>query len=110
MAMAYTHVDMQDKAIESYEKVLSLNPKGYLADYALKGRDCLTGGPACQEQQVVQEELSDLDKFIIAPYGNGLSPELNQQVKQKQLTNIKETIIKTFPIVLTILIFPTIWK
>ena len=41
---------------------------------------------------IPKEELSDLDKFIRAPYGNGLSPELNKEVKQKQLTNIKETI------------------
>ena len=94
MAMAYTHIDMEADAIEAYEKVLSLNPKGYLAEYALKGRDCLTGGPACIDEQVAQEEMSDLDKFINAPYGNGLSPELNQQVKQKRLTNIKETINK----------------
>ena len=38
--------------------------------------------------------MSDLDKFIQAPYGNGLSPELNEEVKQKELTNIKETINK----------------
>ena len=38
--------------------------------------------------------MDDLDRFINAPYGNGLSPELNQQVKQKQLINIKETINK----------------
>ena len=93
MAMAYTHIDREADAIEAYEKVLSLNPNEYLAEYALKGRDCLTGGPACQEEEA-QEELSDLDKFIQAPYGNGLSPELNEEVKQKELTNIKETINK----------------
>ncbi len=93
MAMAYTHIDREADAIEAYEKVLSLNPNEFLAEYALKGRDCLTGGPACQEEEV-QEELSDLDKFIQAPYGNGLSPELNEEVKQKELTNIKETINK----------------
>lgn len=92
MAMAYTHVDMEADAIEAYEKVLALNPNKFLAEYALKGRDCLTGGPACQAPE--EEEMSDLDKFVNSPYGNGLSPELNQQVKQKQLTNIKETINK----------------
>lgn len=92
MAMAYTYVDMEADAIEAYEKVLALSPNTYLAEYALKGRDCLTGGPACQT--VESEELSDLDKFILSPYGNGLSPELNQQVQQHELTNIKETINK----------------
>lgn len=35
-----------------------------------------------------------MDRFIKSPYGNGLSPELNQEVKQKELNNIKETINK----------------
>lgn len=92
MAMAYTHIDRQADAIEAYEKVLSLNPNTYLVQFATKGRDCLTGGPACQGEN--DEDMSDLDRFIKEPYGNGLSPQLNQEVKQKRLTNIKETINK----------------
>ena len=38
---------------------------------------------------------SDLDKFIEAPYGNGLSPELNNEYKQLQLRKIKNTINQT---------------
>ena len=95
MAMAYTHVDMSNEAIEAYEKVIALNPNEYLVEYATKGRDCLTDGPACQpEEEAPVEEMDELDKFINAPYGNGFSPELNQQMKQKQLVNIKETINK----------------
>lgn len=95
MAMAYTHINMKDQAVAAYEQVIALNPNQYLVDYATKGRDCLTDGPACKPPEATaapKEELSDLDKFIRAPYGNGLSPELNREVKQKQLTNIKETI------------------
>lgn len=33
-----------------------------------------------------------LDQFINAPYGNGLSPELDKQYKQLQLKKIKDTI------------------
>ncbi len=92
MAMAYTHINLKDEAVAAYERVIALNPNEYLVDYATKGRDCLTDGPACKTEQAVEEEMSDLDKFINAPYGNGLSPELNEEVKQKQLVNIKETI------------------
>ena len=94
--MAYTHIDMETEAIEAYEKVIALNPNEYLVQYATKGRDCLTDGPACQPvvEEKPAEELDDLDKFINAPYGNGLSPELNMEIKQKQLINIKETINK----------------
>lgn len=95
-AMAYTHLNMKDEAVESYNKVLSSNPDAYLSEYAVKGRDCLTDGPACHPvvETPAEEQLDDLDKFIRAPYGNGLSPELNNEVKQKQLINIQETINK----------------
>lgn len=95
MAMAYTHIDMKNDAIEAYEKVLTLSPNSYLAEYAEKGRDCLNGGPKCHpEAEASTETQTDLDKFINAPYGNGLSDELNNEVKQKELNNIKETINK----------------
>ncbi len=93
MGMAYTQVDMLDAAIESYEKVIALNPNSYLTEYAEIGRDCLNGGPKCSTSAAT-EETDELDQFIKAPYGNGLSPELNGQVKQKELNNIKETINK----------------
>ncbi|MDE6138685.1 MAG: hypothetical protein K2F57_04365 [Candidatus Gastranaerophilales bacterium] len=38
---------------------------------------------------------AELDKFIEAPYGNGLSPELNNEYKQLQLRKIKDTINQT---------------
>ena len=100
MAMAYTHLNMKNDAIAAYERVLALNPNEFLVEYATKGRDCLTDGPACHpvvenlEDAPAGEEMDELDKFINAPYGNGLSPELNQEIKQKQLINIKETINK----------------
>ncbi len=92
MAMAYTHIDMQSEAVDAYEKVIALNSNAYLTEFAEKGRDCLTGGPKCQGADTGEQDA--LDKFINSPYGNGLSPELNGEVKQKELNNIKETINK----------------
>lgn len=92
MAMAYTYVGSQAEAIDAYEKVIALNSNQFLVDYATKGRDCLTGGPACAPPEDSTGEQDDLDKFIKSPYGNGLSPELNLEIKQKQLQNIQETI------------------
>mgnify|MGYP002624160744 CR=1 FL=1 len=98
MGMAYSHLNMTNEAVESYEKAIALNPNSYIAEYATKGRDCLTGGPAChpveEEQEAEQQPQDNLDKFINSPYGNGLSPELNQEIKQKQLNNIQQTINK----------------
>lgn len=96
MAMAYTKLGSTSDAISSYDRVIALASNKFLIDYATKGRDCLTGGPACAPpappKQEAKEELTDLDKFINAPYGNGLSPELNVEIKQKQLENIQQTI------------------
>lgn len=95
MAMSYTHINMQNEAVNAYEKVISLNPGGSLVEYATRGKDCLTGGPACKSPEAVkeqEEQLTELDKFINAPYGNGLSPQLTEEVKQKQLINIQQTI------------------
>lgn len=95
MAMAYTHLDMQTDAIEAYEKVISLNPNKYLVDYAAKGRDCLTGGPLCAVEGAAQEGQDELDKFVNSPYeDSGMSTEVVNQIKQKELTNIRDTINK----------------
>ncbi len=97
LALVNTHLDKKEEAVAAYNKVIALNPNQYLVNYATKGRDCLTGGPACHPETQApkqEEQLDDLDKFIRAPYGNGLSPELNNEVRQKQLTTIKETINK----------------
>ncbi len=106
IAMAYTHLDKKDEAVEAYEKVIALNPNNYIVEYATKGRDCLTGGPACVTDKVEevtegkidltpeQIEEQKLDKFINAPYGNGLSPELTEELKQKELSKFQKTINK----------------
>ncbi len=94
MALAYTHVNMQSDAVEAYEKVISLSPNSYLAEYATKGKDCLTGGPTCKAPEATGEDnnVDALDQFVNAPYGNGLSPELNRELQQKELNNIQKEI------------------
>ncbi len=89
LGMAYTQVGNKNEAIKAYEKVIKLQPDETLVNFARKGRDCLVGGPTCSEKQ---EELTDLDKFINSPYGNGFSEELNQQVKEQRLKDIQKTI------------------
>ena len=91
LALVNTHLGKKEEAVAAYNKVIALNPNQYLVNYATKGRDCLTDGPAChpEAQATKQEEqLDDLDKFIKAPYGNGLSPELNNEIRQLSLIHI----------------------
>ena len=93
MAMAFTHVDSQSEAIEAYEKVIALSPNSYLANFATKGRDCLTGGPACASTGAVETE-DELDRFINAPYGNGLSEEVEKDMAKQRLNTLQKTINK----------------
>ena len=98
MALAYTHINMKDEAVKAYEQVINLTSDEYLTEFATKGKDCLIDGPACKddsadsEEQKSDEQLTDLDKFIEAPYGNGLSPEINEDNRKKELNNIQKTI------------------
>ena len=95
MALAYANMGMKSEASDAYDKVVELSPDSYIAEFAEKGKDCLTGGPKCKAEEVSEEQADEedaLDRFINAPYGNGLSPELNKEIKQKELSNIKETI------------------
>ncbi len=92
MALAYSHVDMTDDAVEAYEKVIALDPNSYIAEIATKGRDCISGGPACHPENENSENQDELDQFINSPYGNGLSPEINAQMKKQELDSIYNTI------------------
>ncbi|MFI3299893.1 MAG: tetratricopeptide repeat protein [Candidatus Gastranaerophilales bacterium] len=92
MGMAYTYLDSENDAIEAYEKVISLNSSDTLVNYATIGKDCLTNGPACPVEGSEEESSDPLDEFVNSPYGNGLSPELNLELKQKELGQI-ETLI-----------------
>lgn len=93
LGMAYTQAGNKDEAVKAYEKVIKLNSDKTLSRYALKGRDCLVGGPTCSSENE-ESESSDLDELINSPYENGLSPEVKQQMREMQLKNIQKTINK----------------
>jgi len=91
MGMAYTQVGNKDQAVKAYEAVMKLNAERTLTEYALRGRDCLVGGPTCSPEG---EEKPDegLEKFVNSPYGNGFSDEINEENRQKELDDIQKTI------------------
>ena len=93
LAMTLANLGDSDAAISLYEKVINLNPGEAFVTSAAKGRDCLTGGPLCVDSGLMQDvEPDPLDEFINAPYGDGFSPELKEQMKLKKLENIQENI------------------
>lgn len=92
LAVTLANLGDNDAAIEAYEKVISINPNEEIVTFAAKGRDCLIGGPLCATAAIMQEEEDPLDEFINAPYGDGFSPELKEQMKARDLQNIQKNI------------------
>jgi tetratricopeptide (TPR) repeat protein len=96
MALAYARIGESARAQEAYDKAISLKSNATIVEYATRGKACLTGdsegcNPKVEEPVKKDEgELTDLDKFIQAPYGNGLSPELNREIKQKELQRLQQ--------------------
>lgn len=91
-AMAYTKIGAKDNAAAAYQRVINLQPSPVIAEYAAKGKDCLTGGPRCSAGATGNENVDELDKFIAAPYGNGLSPEMNKKYMQQQLEALQNKV------------------
>lgn len=95
IGMAYTKIGNVDAAKAAYQKCINMKPDKVLADYARRGRDCLNGEVSCTVSNVQVNDIEikdDLDKFIAAPYGNGLSPEMNKKYKQQQLDALQNKI------------------
>jgi len=61
MALAYTQIGDVNAALELYDNILRLNPGETLAECVIRGRDCLTGGPACPNEGV---EGGDVDNAV----------------------------------------------
>lgn len=96
MAMAYTQIGDNNAATAAYDHVIALSSNDVLTSYATKGRACLTGDTArCHPEVMVTEDgavVDELDAFIAAPYGNGFSDELNEEMKQMELNRIQRNI------------------
>lgn len=100
LGMAYAQIGNKDEAVKSYEKAIELSPNDPVATYATKGKDCLTGGPTCKAPEAAAsadgkpaaEDDVKLDQFIQAPYGSGMTPELQQQLRKEELERIQKRI------------------
>ena len=96
MAMAYSQIGDKSAAIAAYEKVIGLSSNDVLTSYATRGKACLSGDAVlCHPEVSVSstgEVVDELDAFIAAPYGNGFSDELNEEMKQKELNRIQHNI------------------
>lgn len=94
MGMAYTQAGQADNAKFFYEGAKMLNPNNTLGQYAQKGIVCINDPANCyineKEEVKPEEKLSELDKFIRAPYGNGLSSNLNKELERKKVERLRK--------------------
>lgn len=57
MALSYTQIGDVKAALDLYDAILKLNPGDTLTECAVRGRDCLIGGPACPNLGVEGAEI-----------------------------------------------------
>ena len=90
MAMSYVQAGKQTDAITAYSKVLSLNPKSKLLEYATTGKRCLETPDKCVLE--TPDTTSDVDKFIATPSSDGLSTKVKADLNAKHLDQVKNQI------------------
>ena len=94
MAMAYTQVGNEQQAKSFYNQARALNANNTIGQYAEKGLVCLEDPENCyinvKEEAKPEVVMSDLDKFINAPYGNGLSVELNKEIERRRVEKLRK--------------------
>ncbi len=61
MALSYTQIGDVNAALEIYDAILKLKPGETLTECAIRGRDCLIGGPSCPNLGV---DGADIDKQV----------------------------------------------
>ncbi len=94
--MAYVQIGYPEKAKFFYNKARNINPNNTLGQYAQKGIVCIEDPANCyinvkeEEEKKPEVILSDLDKFINAPYGNGLSADLNKELERKRVERLRK--------------------
>lgn len=92
MGMSYAQAGMKDAAVNSYARVLALNPNPRLLEYATTGRRCIETPDKCHPADTSQQDQSALDRFIASPAVDGLSSSVRKGVQQRSLEAIKNEI------------------
>lgn len=90
IAISYAQANNKDEAIKAYEKAIALKSNPIVTDYATTGKRCLETPDKCKET----EDLSDLDKFVQQPFGDGLSKKVKDDLESKHLDALKNDINK----------------
>lgn len=98
LGMALSKTGDKERAKKYYNIAKILNPNNTIGQYSQKGLVCIEDPANCYlnvkkvntNTKSVYE--SDLDKFINAPYGNGLSSDLNKEIERKKIERLRKEI------------------
>lgn len=82
MALSYTQIGDVKAALDLYDEILKLKPGDTLTECAIRGRDCLIGGPACPNLGV---EGADIDQ------------QVKEYKEESNLINYNKTDLKELP-------------
>lgn len=92
LAMSYAQAGFKDKAVDAYNRVVSLNFNPKLNEYAKNGVKCLNSPDECPNAEANTAEETALDNLISAPAINGLSTSVKNNLQKQQLDNLKQQI------------------
>ena len=94
LAMALTQAGDKTNALIMYNDVKKMNPNNTLGQYAQKGIVCIQTPDQCytkiKTKTTATSQETELDRFINAPYGNGLSSNLNKEIERKKLEKLRK--------------------
>ena len=100
-ALAYYYLGMSsvqlgkiEEAINCYNKVVELSPKGVLGSYAKKGIKCAYDPLTCHSEPAEKPNSNDTeeDKFIKGKFGLGLSEQAQGVHERQKIESIKRDI------------------
>ncbi len=96
MALAYTQIGDVKAALDLYDAILKLKPSDTLTECAIRGRDCLIGGPSCPSVGVEGAEIDNQVKEYKQEsglYEDSTAPQTTVPISQI----LNEDEIKTLP-------------
>lgn len=96
LGMAYTKAGEKENAEKYYKKTAAINSNNTLGLYAKQGIACINKESACYASaKSIRENYTPLDKFIRAPYGNGLSSDLTKEIERSHLEKLRKDMNNT---------------
>ena len=94
MALSYTQIGDVKAALDIYDAILKLKPGDTLTECAIRGRDCLIGGPSCPNTGI---EGADIDAQVQEYKNSTLLNDSTTDITEPIAQILDEQELKTLP-------------